>query len=61
MVDDVMKHQPCESTARIVFVCVEKCVELEHGETFVDELNFEEVRAHDDKKELEHREISGAE
>ena len=31
-------------------------MELEHGETYVDELNFDEARAQDDKKEPEQSE-----
>ena len=42
-----------------IVVGVEKSVEL--GEIFVVDLNLDEVRAHDDKKELEHCEILGAE
>ena len=34
---------------------------MEHGETDVDELNFDEARAQDDKKEPEQSEILGAE
>ena len=43
------------------FVCVEKRVELEHGEMFVDDQIFDEVRAHHGKKEPEHCEILGVE